>query len=87
MNDLITHIILVGIMLISLILTLLIINSYRKNSIKIYNKITKSDQISKDQLSTVEEMGKKLQEKFYSLDKQVDELLEKIEKFKENIKK
>lgn len=87
MNDLITHIVLVGIMLISLIITLLIINSYRKNSIKIYNKITKSDQISKDQLSTVEEMGKKLQEKFYSLDKQVDELLEKIEKFKENIKK
>jgi peptidoglycan hydrolase CwlO-like protein len=87
MNDLITHIILVGIMLISLIITLLIINSYRKNSIKIYNKITKSDQISKDQLSTVEEMGTKLQEKFYSLDKQVDELLEKIEKFKENIKK
>jgi len=86
-NDLITHIVLVGIMLISLIITLLIINSYRKNSIKIYNKITKSDQISKDQLSTVEEMGKKLQEKFYSLDKQVDELLEKIEKFKENIKK
>jgi peptidoglycan hydrolase CwlO-like protein len=86
-NDLITHIILVSIMLISLIITLLIINSYRKNSIKIYNKITKSDQISKDQLSTVEEMGKKLQEKFYSLDKQVDELLEKIEKFKENIKK
>lgn len=87
MNDLITHIILVGIMLISLIITLLIINSYRKNSIKIYNKITKSDQISKDQLSTVEEMGKKLQEKFYSLDKQVDELIKKIEEVKENIKK
>jgi peptidoglycan hydrolase CwlO-like protein len=74
-------------MLISLIITLLIINSYRKNSIKIYNKITKSDQISKDQLSTVEEMGKKLQEKFYSLDKQVDELIKKIEEVKENIKK
>jgi peptidoglycan hydrolase CwlO-like protein len=73
-------------MLISLIITLLIINSYRKNSIKIYNKITKSDQISKDQLSTVEEMGKKLQEKFYSLDKQVDELIKKIEEVKENIK-
>lgn len=87
MNDLITHIILVGIMLIFLIITLFIINSYRKNSIKIYNKITKSDQISKDQLSTVEEMGKKLQEKFYSLDKQVDELIKKIEKAKENIKK
>jgi peptidoglycan hydrolase CwlO-like protein len=72
-------------MLISLIITLLIINSYRKNSIKIYNKITKSDQISKDQLSTVEEMGKKLQEKFYSLDKQVDELIKKIEKAKENV--
>jgi peptidoglycan hydrolase CwlO-like protein len=86
-NDLITHIVLVGIMLISLIITLLIINSYRKNSIKIYNKITRSDEISQDQLMTVEKMGKKLQEKFYSLDKQVDELLEKIEKFKENIKK
>jgi peptidoglycan hydrolase CwlO-like protein len=86
MNDLITHIILVGIMLIFLIITLIIINSYRKNSIKIYNKITKSDQISKDQLSTVEEMGKKLQEKFYSLDKQVDELIKKIEEVKENIK-
>jgi peptidoglycan hydrolase CwlO-like protein len=78
---------LVGIMLFSLIITLLIINSYRKNSIKIYNKITKSDQISKDQLSTVEEMGKKLQEKFYSLDKQVDGLITKIEKAKENVKK
>lgn len=86
MNDLITHIILVGIMIISLTITLIIINSYRKNSIKIYKHITKSDEISQDQLITVEEMGKKLQEKFYSLNKQFDELIKKIEKAKENVK-
>lgn len=62
------------------IVNLLIINSYRKNSIKIYKEITKSDQISKDQLMTIEKTGKKTQEKFYNLEKKADELIIKIDR-------
>ena len=62
------------------IVNLLIINSYRKNSIKIYKEITKSDQISKDQLMTIEKTGKKTQEKFYNLEKKADELITKIDR-------
>lgn len=80
MNDLITHIILVCIMSVFFIVNLLIINSYRKNSIKIYKEITKSDQISKDQLMTIEKTGKKTQEKFYNLEKKADELIIKIDR-------
>ena len=80
MNDLITHIILVCIMSVFFIVNLLIINSYRKNSIKIYKEITKSDQISKDQLMTIEKTGKKTQEKFYNLEKKADELITKIDR-------
>lgn len=80
MNDLITHIILVCIMSVFFMVNLLIINSYRKNSIKIYKEITKSDQISKDQLMTIEKTGKKTQEKFYNLEKKADELITKIDR-------
>ena len=80
MNDLKTHIILVCIMSVFFIVNLLIINSYRKNSIKIYKEITKSDQISKDQLMTIEKTGKKTQEKFYNLEKKADELITKIDR-------
>ena len=80
MNDLKTHIILVCIMSVFFIVNLLIINSYRKNSIKIYKEITKSDQISKDQLMTIEKTGKKTQEKFYNLEKKADELIIKIDR-------
>lgn len=80
MNDLKTHIILVCIMSVFFMVNLLIINSYRKNSIKIYKEITKSDQISKDQLMTIEKTGKKTQEKFYNLEKKADELITKIDR-------
>lgn len=51
---------------------------YRKNVIKIYNLITKNDQISKCQLSEVEKVGSRTQEKFYNLEKLTTELIQKI---------
>lgn len=78
-NFIIIHIILVCIMLIALIGIFFLFRSYRKNSIAIYRKITKSDEISKDQMMTVEKTGSRTQEKFYNLEKKTLELVEIID--------
>lgn len=84
MSNLSTHIILVAIMLITIIINLILINSYRKNSIKVYKKITKSEQLSQDNLVNVDQTGKRIQEKFYNLEKLTNELINKIENTMKN---
>jgi 3-hydroxyacyl-CoA dehydrogenase len=58
--------------------TYISMKKYRKNVIKVYNHITKTDKMSKDQLLEVEKVGSRTQEKFYNLEKLTTELIQKI---------